>query len=307
MGMYCQRGRQRLAIEPRGYPAAFATVNPNDGLNVSIRLSMQELYLPLHDCTLHVRHRFAGHGRPTILFIHGLGESGLCFEDAFKQTALDDFNLLVPDLAGYGRSSSAASYSFHAQLDRIRRLVDHFYTEPLHVVGHSLGSDLAILACQSVVPQAASLTILEGHLTFSGVFIANRAVAAYERGEFDEWWTHGFRDTIVYEQWGAHSLATRGYYASLRFARPQAMLENSLELVRRREFGDVYCALTMPKLFCYGSQSVTEPTLEFLAAHNLESRKFEGAHWFMLDQPSEFYQSLAAFLAAASPLQPHGS
>ena len=258
---------------------------------------MQESYLALADCTLYVRHRAVGPRLPTVLFIHGLGESGLCFEDAFRQTALDGFNLIVPDLAGYGRSSSAASYSFEAQIARIGQVLAHFEIGELSLVGHSLGSDLAILACQSVVPNAAKLVILEGHLTYSGVFIANQAAAAHERGEFDEWWRRGFSEKIVYEQWGAGSLPVRGYYASLRFARPEAMLENSLELVRRREFGDIYRGLPMPKLFCYGTKSVTQPTLDYLAAHNLSSHAFDGAHWFMLDQPADFYGFLAGFLA----------
>ena len=260
---------------------------------------MQETYLELDDCTLYVRHRVTGPEQHTILFIHGLGESGLCFEDAFEQAALNGFNLIVPDLAGYGRSSSAASYSFDAQLARIWQVFAHFDIGELHVVGHSLGSDLAILACQSVLAHAASLMILEGHLTFSGVFIANQAAAAHERGEFDEWWRSGFRESVVYEQWGASSLPIRGYYASLRFARPQAMLENALELVRRREFGDIFCTLPMAKMYCYGTKSVTQPTLDFLAAHNLASQAFEGAHWFMLDQPAAFYETLAGFAGEA--------
>ena len=231
-----------------------------------------------------------------MLFIHGLGESGLCFEDAFRQPALDSYNLIVPDLAGYGRSSSAATYSFEAQLARIRQVLGHFEVGELHLAGHSLGSDLAILACQDALPHVAKLVILEGHITNSGIFIANQAVAAHERGEFSDWWRRGFTEKIVYEQWGADSLAVRGYYASLRFSRPEAMLQNSLELVRRREFGEIYCGLPMPKMFCYGTRSVTQPTLDFLAAHNLSSRAFDGAHWFMLDQPADFYGFLAGFL-----------
>lgn len=271
---------------------------------------MQESYLSLSDCTLYVRHRFDGPGRPTLLLIHGLGESGLCFEDTFEEPALDGFNLIVPDLAGYGRSSSSAVYSFDAQLARIGRLLSHFDIGKLHVLGHSLGSDLAILACQTVAARAATLVILEGHLTYSGVFIANQAAAAHERGEFRQWWHSGFRESMVYEQWGADSLPIRGYYASLRFARPEAVLENALELVSRREFGDIYCGLPMPKMFCYGTKSVTQPALDYLVEHQLESQSFEGAHWFMLDQPAIFWKFLARFLktaGGASPLLPPGS
>ena len=121
---------------------------------------MRESYLSFSDCTMYVRHRFAGPHRPTTLLIHGLGESALCFEDAFHQPALGGFNLIVPDLAGYGRRSSAASYSFDSQLARIGRLLAHFDIGKPHVLRHSLGSDLAILAGQTVAAHAAAPVIL---------------------------------------------------------------------------------------------------------------------------------------------------
>jgi pimeloyl-ACP methyl ester carboxylesterase len=42
------------------------------------------------------------HGTP--LWIHGLGESGLCFERVLARPELEAFRHLVPDLPGYGRS-----------------------------------------------------------------------------------------------------------------------------------------------------------------------------------------------------------
>ncbi len=46
-------------------------------------------------------------------------------------------------------------------------MLSHFDSGKLHVLGRSPGSDLAILACQTVASGAASLVILEGHLTYS--------------------------------------------------------------------------------------------------------------------------------------------
>jgi hypothetical protein len=100
--------------------------------------------------------------------------------------------------------------------------------------------------------------------------------------------TISIRESIVYEQWGT----------------------DSLELVRRREFGGIYCALPMPRMFCYGAKSVSQPTLDYLVKHQLESQAFHGAHWFMLDQPRIFWGFLAEFLhteAAASPTLPRDS
>lgn len=42
-------------------------------------------------------------GRGTVFWIHGLGESGLCFERVLARPELHGFRHLVPDLPGYGR------------------------------------------------------------------------------------------------------------------------------------------------------------------------------------------------------------
>ena len=40
----------------------------------------------------------------TIVYIHGLGESGLCFERLIAEPRLDRWHQLAPDLPGYGKS-----------------------------------------------------------------------------------------------------------------------------------------------------------------------------------------------------------
>jgi pimeloyl-ACP methyl ester carboxylesterase len=42
---------------------------------------------------------------PALLWIHGLGESGLCFEKIVGHPRLKPLRHLVPDLPGYGRSA----------------------------------------------------------------------------------------------------------------------------------------------------------------------------------------------------------
>jgi len=47
--------------------------------------------------------------RPSLVFLHGLGESGLSFSKAFERPELARFNLVVPDLLGFGRTEAACS------------------------------------------------------------------------------------------------------------------------------------------------------------------------------------------------------
>src|SRR5258706_725558 len=43
-------------------------------------------------------------GAPAVVYVHGLGESGLCFERLAQHPALAHLRHVVPDLPGYGRS-----------------------------------------------------------------------------------------------------------------------------------------------------------------------------------------------------------
>src|SRR4051812_42233338 len=102
---------------------------------------MRESIVQLDNEWIFVRHTDVLPNQPSILFIHGLGESGLSFIESFDAPELRNYNLVIPDLVGYGRSSSAfnADYSFSAQLDRLWRLVSQMGLEEFFLVGHSLG------------------------------------------------------------------------------------------------------------------------------------------------------------------------
>ena len=60
---------------------------------------------------MYYRHNGFDATRPTVLFIHGIGESGLSFLVAFHSSLPSNFNIIVPDLLGFGKSSHATNYN----------------------------------------------------------------------------------------------------------------------------------------------------------------------------------------------------
>lgn len=63
------------------------------------------------------------------------------------------------------------------------------------------------------------------------------------------------------------------------------------------ETGRIYCSLSMPKVFCYGTKSVTSGTIDFLEVNKLEYQAFDDAcHWLMIDKAKEFYSFLYEFI-----------
>ena len=73
---------------------------------------MHETTIEVDGGQMYYRYNDFDASRPTVLFIHGIGESGFCFLEAFQAPLLSDFNIVVPDLLGFGRSSPAADQDY---------------------------------------------------------------------------------------------------------------------------------------------------------------------------------------------------
>lgn len=278
-------------------------------------MTIHERFVHLGNELIFIRHTDLRFDRPTLLFVHGLGESGLCFVEAFSSGLFTDFNLIVPDNVGYGRSSRASDgdYSFAAQIKRLEEMISILGVGEVSLIGHSLGGILGTLwASRDVNKSIRRLVNVEGNLTAADALFSRRAAVVYEelRGDFSRWciwFLSEFTQQQVLDRLGVRS-STKRYYASLLFARPKAFLANALEIIDWSrtdredgvsEIGHAYRSLKIPRIYFWGSESLSEETNAFLEREGLLNRGFEGAgHWPMIDACDEFYQALADFLSA---------
>lgn len=268
---------------------------------------MLDTYHRIGDETVYIRHNQISPARPALLFVHGLGDSGLSFEPVFEDRRFDEFNLLVPDLVGYGRSSAATnpdSYTFDSHLHRLWQIVQDFDVEELILIGHSMGGDISALMCQSDTDGRIKIYVnLEGALTQYDLFLSGKAARAVEEDRFDAWFENFVHETAW--SWG-ETPSGREYYASLRFCRKNAFRENALEIVRcntalsgkyKSQIGEIVCSLTIPKIFCYGTESLPKETLSYVTERNIPARAFENTgHCPHIDQAEEFYEFLRGFI-----------
>jgi pimeloyl-ACP methyl ester carboxylesterase len=83
-----------------------------------------------------------------ILFVHGLGCSKESFANAFDAAELRDFSICTYDLIGFGDSdkSHRFSYDLQAQADILIQVVRNIHAKRLHVVAHSMGGAVGLLA-----------------------------------------------------------------------------------------------------------------------------------------------------------------
>lgn len=270
---------------------------------------MIESYLQIDNEIVFLRHNGIVPKRLSLLFIHGLGDSGLSFEDVFNYDFLNDYNILVPDLIGYGRSSDASepeSYCYEAHAERLWAMINHLELTDIILLGHSMGGDISTIMCRDNYDSMIKKYInIEGDITQHDLFISSRAVKANDDGKFDDWFEEHFKHEMIFKKLG-HQRSSRLYFASLNFCRKQAFLNNSKELVERNtkldgefksEIGEIYAKLEIPKVYCYGTLSCPKETLAFLEQNQLEARKFEGAgHSLMVDTADEFYRFVHEFI-----------
>ncbi len=256
-----------------------------------------------------LRHSKIFPGRVSLLFLHGLGESGQCFKEVFEERQFDNCNIIVPDLTGYGKSSESADgdYGFEAHVKKLWRIIADLRIHELIVIGHSMGGDIGTLLCASdKKDRIVKFVNIEGNITHFDLFISHEAVKAAEAGNFDHWFQNEFMTEKVLEEWGQKYPSCRRYHSSLRDCRPEAFLANARELCQRNralpgkqksETGRIYCSLSIPKVFCYGTESIASGTIGFLKENKLEYKVFDDAfHWLMIDKAKEFYSFLYEFI-----------
>ena len=101
----------------------------------------------LGEVELFVRHG-GRRGAPPLLLLHGYPQTGAIWRRVATRLA-NDFELVVPDLRGYGRSAKPpgtadhANYSKRAMADDVARLMTAFGHERFAVCGHDRGGRVA--------------------------------------------------------------------------------------------------------------------------------------------------------------------
>ena len=241
--------------------------------------------------------RSRGTGSRTLVWIHGLGESGRCFDAIVGHPALSPYRHVVPDLPGYGRSPWPA---------RTRSLVDTADElaawlgargEEVVLVGHSMGGVLATLCAERRPDLVRGVVDVDGNVCLDDCTFSRRLAAFAEpdaaRAAEQVW-------TWVAAQAGTDA-ALRGYAASLAFADPAVLWRHAHELValssddglagRRARAG-------VPLVYLAGSPGGASPrSLGLLASAGVAVVTIApSGHWPFVDQPLAFADAVARFV-----------
>lgn len=237
-----------------------------------------------------------GGGR-TLVWIHGLGESGRCFDAITALPALAGYRHVIPDLPGYGRSPwPARAPSIVDTADALAAWLAA-RGDGAVVIGHSLGGVLATL-CVGRHPTAARAVIdVDGNVCLDDCTYSRRlagfAEADAARAADEVWaWVAGAAGGDV---------AMRGYAASLGFADPAVLWRHAVELVALSSddrLAQRRAALAVPFLYIAGAPGGASPrSRALLAEAGIEVEAIGPAgHWPFIDQPAAFATVLTGFV-----------
>ncbi len=235
----------------------------------------------------------------TLLFVHGLGESGLCFEHLLEHLGLSDWNMLVPDLPGYGCSPwTTEPLSLTAHADHLASWLRKTGRGPVVVVGHSMGGVVGLLLCERHPELIRAIVDVDGNISLADCGFSSQA-AAYTIKDFMRAGFDRLRE-IVFRA-GRDDRAQRGYYVSLRLCDPRLYHQNSAELVAissQEELAKRLVDLSAPSLYMAGSPNgVSEHSRRLLDEARVNWCAIQPAgHWPFIDQPDNFVVTMARFL-----------
>lgn len=251
----------------------------------------QESYFSLNNEIYFMVHSELAPSRPTLLFIHGLGDSHVDYLPYLSPDLTDHFNVLVPDLLGYGNSSSANDYSFHHQTQGIVHHLEFLQAttkiklNDIILIAHSMGGIHATLLCESSIKEVIKGFInVEGSVTQYGSFISKNMIEALKTRSFHDWFTE-FKNHIQLVS----------YRASLEFCQPEAFRQNAEEMYGichagigefTNSIGKKFVNLDVRKVYCYGDFTCKE-TLAFLNENQVTLHYFPAKTHFVLSECRE--------------------
>ncbi len=248
----------------------------------------------------------AGPREPTLLWVHGLGESVLGFEPLLASPALSHRRQVAIDLPGYGRSpwlETPLGLDEHAQV--VAQVIQQEtvrHAAGVIVIGHSMGGVIGTLLAESQCPGLVGLVNLEGNIS-AGDCVQSRRAVEWSAPDFEH---HG-HGALLNEFFDAarEDPSHRSYWPSARLADPRAFYRNASELVELSDGEGLaarFAALAVPTAFIHGYPEGLAPrSIELLQAVGVRPLVVEPAgHWPWIDRPRDFLAVLERALDAVS-------
>ncbi|PRY29718.1 alpha/beta fold hydrolase [Umezawaea tangerina] len=234
-------------------------------------------------------------GPDVVVLLHGLS----CTKDSFAAVvdapALAHLTTCAIDLPGHGRTAPLPSgaHTLENYADLVGRVVARLAPTRLHLVGHSMGGAVGLIAAQGM-RDLVTFTGVEGNLVGDDAGLVSRQIADLELDDFADNEFGRFIDSLR----AAPEADLRAWGEWTATCAPAAVHESARSLVEWSDSGKLlgwYRAMTGTS-FLYGAQG---DRLGHLLPLLDESSTFaipDAGHFPMVDNPHALYSALAAVI-----------
>jgi pimeloyl-ACP methyl ester carboxylesterase len=237
---------------------------------------------------------------PTVVFLHGAGFDHSVWALLARAFAHHGFGVLAPDLPGHGRSAGPALSSIAALADWTAALIDAAGVRAARLVGHSMGS---LVALEAAARHPEKVTALGLIATAAPMQVSDDLLNAAKRNDHAavdmiSLWGHGYHATLGGSQApGLWMLG--GGERLLERARPGVLFA---DLSACNDYRDALAAaakVTVPSLVILGSRDLMTPAKagKAIAAAIAACRLtvIDGAgHMLMSERPDDVLAALRA-------------
>ncbi|MGE7688062.1 alpha/beta fold hydrolase [Lysinibacillus sp. NPDC097214] len=128
---------------------------------------MKDISLCIKEFDVHY-YELGKNNKPTIVCLHGLGNSGAVFFE-LAEYLIDDFHILSFDNPGHGGTSPFVNedgYLFSSLAKWYNDVFEQVLKEPFYILGHSWGADIALHYAKMYPKKIKGVILLEGGYTF---------------------------------------------------------------------------------------------------------------------------------------------
>jgi pimeloyl-ACP methyl ester carboxylesterase len=233
-----------------------------------------------------------------VWFLHGFGESHLCFRDAFAHPLAERMRIFLFDLPGCGASpprQTGLTIEDAAQL--CLDLIESFSSSRrIVLVGHSVGGIIATRVALMRDPSPDLVISVEGNLTPSDAYFSGQAANFDEPEPYYTW----LRSKILAKE--ADDDIFRRYSCSLQLADPRTLWTLGRSVAGDPNPGQDFLSLTCPSIYYWDPASTSDAAKQFLDENDIRQRKLEGlGHWPMISSPSRFYAAVEQDVLSTVP------
>jgi pimeloyl-ACP methyl ester carboxylesterase len=243
--------------------------------------------------------------RPTLVFLHGLGDAGLCLKSLGTDVAAAGFRVLLPDAPGHGHSELLGDFSEQSRADSVLGVIEQLSGGPVVLGGHSMGGESAVIIASQRPAVVRGLIVEEPAVNFGSVPVSRQRKNAQQIRD----WIEGLQSSTQADriEWVRDDgpLWQESEYAP--WARAKAQTNTAIFDANYHWLYDgaseVVSRLSMPTLLIRG-----EPTRHAMAArnakvfvqlapHTIDVMVAGAGHCVRRDNPIAYSAAIRGFLA----------